>query len=64
MPPRLKKTPRTPRVRTGGAVGDTSMDDMTSYNEAGAGVDESKVVDCDGDPNADLPQRRLKGSES
>jgi hypothetical protein len=60
-----KKLPRDKQagwVRTGGAIGDPSMDELDEFNRNGAGVEE-KVKVCDADINADLPVKRQPGSE-
>ena len=59
-----KKLPRGKQgdwVRTGGAIGDPSMSELDEFNLGGAGVDE-KVKVCDADINADLPVKRMLGS--
>jgi hypothetical protein len=49
-----KAKPLPDYVRTGGLVGDGSMQMMEDYNAAGAGVDESRVRNCGPNPNEDL----------
>lgn len=61
-----KKLPREKRegwVRTGGAIGDPSMEELDKYNLNGADVDESVVTAVDGDINCYLPVKRQEGSE-
>lgn len=43
----------TSSERTGGFVGDTSMERMEAYTQAGSGVSE-ECRDVDADPNDDL----------
>lgn len=51
-------------VRTGGAIGDPTMEELDKYNREGAGVDSSKVISVDGDANVNLPVKRINPSEA
>lgn len=50
--PKKKIQPHSVKqVRTGGLIGDTSLELMEKYNADGGGVDESDVRDFQDDPN-------------
>ena len=50
-------------VRTGGAIGDPTMEELDQYNRDGAGVDSSRVINVEDDPNRFLPTKRITPSE-
>lgn len=61
-----RKLPRDPQegwVRTGGAIGDPTMNELDAYNCDGADVDPIEIK-VDGDPNIYLKIKRMPGSES
>lgn len=62
-----KKLPHSDKfVRTGGAMGDPTMDELDKFNQEGASVDSSHVKNVGNDPNADifLSKNRRPGSEA
>lgn len=52
-----KKGSKQNWVRTGGAIGDNSMDKLDQYHEDGGGVDET-VEDVEAQPNAKFLNRK------
>lgn len=60
-PKKLPRAKSSEWVRTGGFMGDPTMQEQDDFNASGAGVDE-KVKVCDADINADLPVKRMPGS--
>ncbi len=56
---------KAPWVRTGGAIGDTSMDEQTAFNSTGAGVSEDlkEAADSGSDPNDGIGLPQQKGAE-
>lgn len=61
----LPRQKTTGWVRTGGAIGDPTMEELDQFNRDGAGVSfDAGLIDAEGDPNKMLPVKRINPSEA